>query len=323
MIAFSLRSGRAKLNPGVVSARKPSFTRDLFWRLEALGYDVTSVVVRLFPIEWISGLGAWMFKWLGPLTPSARIAERNIDIAFPELTPEARAALLREQWDNLGRTFFEFPMTDQLTPAKGRVEVVGRERLVAIANSGKPAILISGHFANWEVMAAAIVDAGVPARVTYRAANNPYIDQRIIDARARYGVKMFAPKGGSGSRELIETLQKGESVTFLNDQKFNKGVAAPFFGHTAHTAGASTRIALKFGAVMQPMSVQRLPSARFRVVVADPIVLEHTGDRERDVEAGVRQINAFVEARVRERPAEWFWVHKRWPREEYVRKGGG
>ena len=45
------------------------------------------------------------------------------------------------------------------------MEVVGRERLVAIARSGKPVILISGHFANWEVMAAAIVDAGVCRRV--------------------------------------------------------------------------------------------------------------------------------------------------------------
>lgn len=304
-----------------VSENRPTFARDLSWRLEAFGFDVTSVIVRLFPVEWISALGGWLFKWLGPLTPSARIAERNIDIAFPDLTPQARAQLLRDQWDNLGRTFFEFPLTDRLTPARGRVEVVGRERLVAIAESGKPAILISGHFANFEVMAAAIVDAGVPARVTYRAANNPYIDRRIVETRARYGVQMFAPKGGSGSRELIETLQDGESVTYLNDQKFNQGVASPFFGKIAHTAGASTRMALRFGAVMQPMSVQRLPGARFRVVVAEPIVLENTGDRNRDTEAGVRQINAFVEARVRERPAEWFWVHKRWPREEYQKKG--
>lgn len=300
-----------------MSDRRPSFGRDLAWRLEAALYDGARALVRLFPVASVSAVGGWLFRKLGPLTPSARIAERNIDIAFPELDGDARAKLLDQQWDNLGRFFFEFPLTDRLTPASGRVEVVGRERLTAIAKSGKPAILISGHFANWEVMAAAIADAGVPARVTYRAANNPYFDKRIIQARARYGVKMFAPKGGMGSRDLIETLKKGESVTFLNDQKFNQGVPAPFFGRTVHTAGASTRMALKFGAVMQPMSVQRLPGARFRVVIAEPIVLQNTGDREKDVEAGVRQINAFVEARVRERPAEWFWVHKRWPREEY------
>ena len=301
-----------------MAERRVPFSRDLAWRLEAAAFDAVSALARLLPIEWVSAAGGWLFRRLGPLTGSARIARRNIELAFPDWTPEQRAELLDAQWDNLGRVFFEFPLSDQLTPAKGRVEVVGRERLTAIAQSGKPAVLISGHFSNWEVMAAAIVDAGVPARVTYRAANNPYFDQRIIDTRARYGVKMFAPKGGLGSRDLIETLQKGESVTFLNDQKFNGGVAAPFFGRAVHTAGASIRIALKFGAVMQPMWVQRLPNARFRVVVDEPIVLEHTGDREHDVRAGVTAINAYVEARVRERPAEWFWVHKRWPQEDYI-----
>jgi KDO2-lipid IV(A) lauroyltransferase len=301
-----------------MAVRRVPFSRDLSWRLEALAVDIASVLVRLLPIAWVSAVGGWLMRRFGPLTPSAKVARRNIELAFPDWTPAQRSALLDKQWDNLGRTFFEFPLTDRLIPAKGRVEVVGRERLTAIAQSGEPAVLISGHFANWEVMAAAIVDAGVPCRVTYRAANNPYIDASIIKTRARYGVTLFAPKGGLGSRELLETLKDGQSVSFLNDQKFNTGIAAPFFGRTVHTAGAPTRVALRFGAVLQPMWVQRLPKARFRVIVDAPIPLTRTGDRERDVQAGVAAINAYVEAKVRERPAEWFWVHKRWPQEDYV-----
>ena len=57
--------------------------------------------------------------------------------------------------------------------------------------------------------------------------------------------------------------------------------------------------------------------ARFRAVVHEPIVLQKTGDRAADLEAGVRQVNAFMEARIRERPEEWFWVHKRWANEVY------
>jgi KDO2-lipid IV(A) lauroyltransferase len=116
----------------------------------------------------------------------------------------------------------------------------------------------------------------------------------------------------------LATLKGGHSVAFMNDQKFNGGVAAPFFGRTVHSAGAPTRVALNFGAQLQPMSVVRLPGARFRVTVDDPIVLEKTGNRERDVEAGVRAINAYIEAGVRAHPAQWFWVHKRWPQEAYA-----
>jgi len=298
--------------------RQPSFARDLGWRLQALVFDLFSAAVRPWPVAWVSAWGGWLFRKVGPLTRSHRIAERNIALAFPDLSDAAAKSLLDQQWDNLGRTFFEMPLTDRLTPKTGRVEVVGRERLEAIARSGEPAILVSGHFANFEVMAAVIADCGVNCRVTYRAANNPYFDRRIIAVRARYGVRLFAPKGGLGSRDLLETLKSGESVSFLNDQKFNGGVAAPFFGRTVHTAGAPSRLALRFGAVMQPMSVMRLPGARFRVTIHDPIRLVRTGDRERDVAAGVAQVNAFIEARIRERPAEWFWVHKRWPQEDYA-----
>jgi KDO2-lipid IV(A) lauroyltransferase len=300
-----------------MTVRRPSIARDLSWRLEALGFDLFSAFVRPWPVSWVSACGGWLFRKLGPLTRNHRIAARNIALAFPELDEPAAKALLDRQWDNLGRTFFEMPLTDRLTPKTGRVEVEGRERLEAIARSGEPAILVSGHFANFEVMAGVIADCGVNCRVTYRAANNPYFDRRIIAVRARYGVRLFAPKGGLGSRDLLETLKSGESVSFMNDQKFNGGVAAPFFGRTVHTAGAPSRLALRFGAVMQPMSVVRLPGARFRVTIHDPIRLTNTGNRERDVEAAVAQINAFIEARIRERPAEWFWVHKRWPQEDY------
>jgi len=302
---------------------RPPWRQDLIWRAEALGFDMASALMRLFPVDWVSNAGAALFKALGPLTGSHRIAERNIRLAFPGLDPAARAALLRAQWDNLGRTFFEFPLTSRLTPASGRVEVVSGERLAAIAASGRPVVFVSGHLANWEVMAAVIVQAGVTCQVTYRAANNPYVDARIKAGRARYGVRLFAPKGGDGARELLQAMDRGESVALMNDQKFNGGLAVPFFGHPAHTATGPTRLALRSDAAIQPMSVQRLAGARFRVVVHEPIVLELTGDRARDLEVGVTRISAFVEARVRERPAEWFWVHKRWPVTAYEQLDAG
>lgn len=299
--------------------RPASRAQDLAWRLEMAAYDAVSATLRLLPVAVASGLGGRLLRVVGPFTSLHRLAERNLRIAFPDLTEPERRRLLRAQWDNLGRTLFEFPLTDRITPATGRVEVVGRERFEALARAGEGAILVSGHFANWEVMAAVIADCGPPCRVTYRAANNPYFDRRIIETRARYGVELFAPKGGGeGGRDVLDTLKRGEAVSFLNDQKFNTGVEAPFFGARARTAGGPTRLALRFGGRLHPMSVRRLPRARFRVTIHEPLVLARTGDREADLRAGVAALNAFVEARVREAPAEWFWVHKRWPAEVYA-----
>lgn len=301
-----------------MSQKRPSLAQDLVWRLEALGFDLFGGVLALMPIDVASALGGGLLKLIGPLTSAHRTARRNLMIAFPDMAESERRRILAAQWENVGRLAAEFQMLGRLTPESGRIEVEGAERLEAIRKSGEAVVFISGHFSNWEVMAIVIVRSGVRCQVTYRAANNPYIDRRIIRNRARYGVELFAPKGESGSREVLEALRRGESVALLNDQKFNGGLEEPFLGAPAYTAPGPTRLALRSSGVLQPMSVQRIKGARFRVVAHEPIVLVRSGDRAEDIREGVRRVNAFIEARVRERPEEWFWVHKRWPGEAYA-----
>ena len=300
-----------------MSQKRPSLAQDLIWRAEVFAFDLVGLLLGCMPIDVASGLVGWALRRLGPLTGAHKTAQRNLMIAFPDMDDAERARILDAQWDNVGRLAAEFQMLGRLTPESGRIEVVGGERLEAVRKSGEATVLISGHFSNWEVMAIAIMRSHVRCQVTYRAANNPYIDRRIIQNRARYGIELFAPKGESGSREVLEALRRGESVALLNDQKFNGGLALPFFGVTAHTAPGPTRLALRSSGFLLPMSVQRIEGARFRVVVHEPIVLERSADRAADIEEGVRRVNAFIEERIRERPEEWFWVHKRWPKEAY------
>ncbi|HLZ73470.1 lysophospholipid acyltransferase family protein [Phenylobacterium sp.] len=293
--------------------------QDIIWRLEERAYDVAQAFARLFPIDTVSDFGAWLFRTVGPLTSRHRTALTNLRIVFPDATSDEMARLLRAQWEETGRWIAEFPTLDRIIADPARVEVVGAERLAQIAD-GHPAVFISGHFSSFEIMSAVIVHSGVTCQITYRAMNNPYVDERLRESRWRYGVRLFAPKGLSGARALLRALGRGESVALMNDQKFNGGVAAPLFGVMAHTAPGPSSFALRFGIPIQPMSVQRIHKAHFRVVLHEPFLLEDTGDSEADIEAGVRRINSFIEERVLDRPEEWFWVHKRWPKEAYRKK---
>jgi len=297
---------------------RSALAQDLTWRLEALGFDVLTLALRALPVDWVSAAGGALFRLLGPLTSAHRVARRNLRLAFPEISDTERRRLLSAQWENMGRLVAEFPLTDRLTLASGRVELIGAEHLAAIAASGRPAVYVSGHFSNWEISVQAPLSTGGPCEITYREANNPYIDTRIKRSRFRYGVRLFAPKGGEGGRRLLAALNSGVSVAMLNDQRYDEGVAAPFFGRPVPTLPAAVRLALRFGAVLQPVSVQRLKGARFRCIAHPPIALNDSGDRAADIEAGVVAINAFIEACVRERPEEWFWVHRRWPAAAYA-----
>jgi KDO2-lipid IV(A) lauroyltransferase len=297
--------------------RRVALRQIMAWRFEAFAYDVAATLARIFPIDSVSDFGAWVVRRLGPLTSARRVAETNLKIAFPEADDREIARLLDEQWSHLGRWAAEFPVLDRIIADPSRVEVVGAERLAAIRACAAPVIFISGHFSSFEIMPAVIIQAGITCQITYRATNNPYVDESIRRSRWRYGVRLFAPKGSDGARELLRALSRGESVALMNDQKFNGGVAAPLFGVMAHTAPGPASFALRFGVPLQPMSVERIGKARFRVIVHEPIMLKNSGERTADIEAGVRRINRFIEDRVRARPAEWFWVHKRWPNEIY------
>jgi KDO2-lipid IV(A) lauroyltransferase len=298
-----------------------ALARDLIWRLEAAGYDLFSFLIRRLPAEQASSLGGWLGRRLGPLTGAHRTALQNLRLAFPEMAETERERIAADQWENFGRYIFEFPIADRLTPASGRVEVEGFERLTAIARSGRRAVLISGHFSNIEIMAAVILAAGIDCDITYRAANNPYVDRRIKEGRFRYGVKLLAPKGAEGARDLLESLSAGRSIAMLNDQRYDGGVAGTFFGREVMTLPAGVRLALKFGCVLQPMAIQRTRGARFKVVIHEPIALDTAAERAEAIAAGAQAINAYIEARVRERPGEWWWMHRRWAGETYRKLG--
>jgi len=296
--------------------KRPGFLQDLNWRLEAAAFKGLFAFLRMLGVERASGFGGKLLRTLGPLTGTHKTVTRNLRIAFPDMDAAERDRLAVDQWEQTGRTFAELAVMDRLTPESGRIDIVGLERLHAVRDSGRPVVLISGHLANFEVMAAVIMAAGVPCQVTYRAANNPYVDALIRQSRERYGIKLFAPKG-DGTRELMAGMKRGESIALLVDQKYNQGPEVEFFGQPVNASPGAARMALKFGTVMQPLSVVRLPGVRFCVTAHEPIAVPDTGDKAADVLAGVQAANRFVEDRVREHPVDWFWVHKRWPSQVY------
>ena len=307
---------RSSSPKGGSAHREVPFLRSLNWRLEAAAFRALFGFLRLLGVERASGFGGKLLRTLGPLTGTHKTVTRNLRIALPDMDEGERKRLAVDQWEQTGRTFAELAVMDRLTPESGRIDLVGMERLHAIRDSGRPVVLISGHLANFEVMAAVIMAAGVPCQVTYRAANNPYVDALIRQSRERYGIKLFAPKG-DGTRELMAGMKRGESIALLVDQKYSQGPEVEFFGQPVNASPGAARMALRFGTVMQPLSVVRLPGVRFRVTAHEPIVVPDTGDKAADVLAGVQAANRFVEDRVREHPVDWFWVHKRWPPQVY------
>jgi Kdo2-lipid IVA lauroyltransferase/acyltransferase len=301
---------------------RSTFGQRMMWRIESLAWDVIywAPMKALGPDRASNFLG-WFFKTLAPLLSQDKTVKRNLALAFPEKSEAERDAIAGESWESVGRTAGELPHLPKIHPYRGdRVEVIGVEHLDAIEASDKGAIIAAGHFANWEVMAAVICQRPVDCLITYRALNNPHIDRKLNKVRHDYGIEVLAPKG-LGTRELMRALSQGRCAALMNDQKFNQGLGIPFFGHVAMTAPGPSRLALKYGVPIVPISTRRTGPARFAVTVHPPFMPEQTGDPDADLEACVTRITAFIEAEVRENPGQWFWQHRRWPKQAWREAG--
>ncbi len=267
-----------------------------------------------------SDAAAAVARGIGPLLPVSRVADANLRLALPELDAPARARVVRGVWDNLGRTIGELANLDRLRrSAEGPGwEIAGEAPVQAIVAAGGPAVIVSGHLANWELLTPVGAQCGLRVGGFYRAAGNPYVD-RIIGAyrsRAMPGVPLFA-KGAAGGRAAFAHLKSGGVLGILADQKLNDGIAATLFGHRAMTAQAAATFALRFRCPLLPAYVVRLGPARLRIVVEPPLTLPDSGDRDADILALTEAINRRLESWVRERPESWLWLHLRWPKEMY------
>ena len=293
-------------------------------RVEAWLYDAIIGRFERMPFDKASDAGADWVRALGPLTPPHKIALNNLRMAYPNETETWRESVAREMWGELGRWAAEFPHLPEISfaPGNGRVEMIGGEHLDAVRESGKGAVFISGHFASFEIMPIAIVQRGVRCRMTYRPLNNPIIDAKWGDVRRRYGADLQAAKSIAGGLGLLRSLREGVSVAIMNDQKYNEGVAAPFFGRDAMTADGPARLAVRFGVPIIPMCIRRVNNkAQFRVEAFAPIVIDkNLGERQAVIDT-VTKINQWVEARVREAPAQWWWMHNRWPKDAWKQAG--
>lgn len=302
-------------------------------------------LMKLLPRRAAAAAGAAIARGIGPLLPMSRAARRNLALCFPEKSAPERAALLRAMWDNLGRNAGEFPHrramwdptlrdaamrygVDNLRAAyvRGepvrlvgeRTEVDGAEQFQALLDGTKPAIMFTGHFGNWEMLQWTAARMGMKFAVIYRRPNNPMI-ARAIEGR-RGGLVEFLPKGLQGAFGAARVMERGGRLGILVDVKENKGIAVPFFGWDAMTGTVAATLALRYGAALHGIWSQRLPNGRSLIKVEPPLDVPRTGDEAADTRAIMTAINARIESWVRERPDQWLWLHKRWPKEVYAGK---
>ena len=287
---------------------------------EAAVVRLGGAILRALPLDRASDLAGGLARRLGPRLGASRRAAANLKIAFPDLAAAEIDRVIGGMWDNLGRVAAEYAGLERLMAEHDRIEIAGGAVLDRLRAADRPALLFTAHLANWEAATLAARRHGLELAAVYRAFNNPLVDRLIRDWRRCTEVELIT-KGAGGARRLVKRLSQGgqggqgelgRHVIMLVDQRMNDGIPVPFFGRPAMTAPALAELGYRYDAPLVPVRVERLAGSRFRVTVEAPLELPRTGDRPADVAAAMALVNRRIEAWIRARPEQWFWLHRRW-----------
>ena len=239
--------------------------------------------------------------------PAARSFDREARRVFPNMTRSARAKLGQSMGKHLGRTLFELyhDKEFQAQKHKFRVSGSGLDALKKAQATGKGAIIVSGHFGQWEAVRAILRQYGMESGAIIRTHNNPHYARRIR-AGIEAGGKPIFSTGRTGTMGLVRHLRSGGIISILLDEKYPEGIRLPFLGLDALTSISAAQLALKYDLPMIPAYGIRLDDENaVQVIFEEPIA--HT-----DSVTMTRAFNDSLSARILANPDQWYWLLKRW-----------
>lgn len=276
-----------------------------------------AIVFLMWLLHWLplpllaaigEGVGALLWRLAGS---RRKVVLKNLALCFPELDEAARRRLAREHFGAVARGFLEhsylwFASEERL------LRMVRIEGDIHLAErTGRPVMWLLPHFVGLDYTAPALMlKQSKPAITIYQRQSNAVFDAALLKARGRFGqARLFDRQ--AGIRPVLRAIQK-EGAGFVNlpDMDFGTKDAAfvPFFGVPAATLLAPARMAQSMHMLVQPIVVTMLPRGQGYVV---RFCEAPEGFDNPDLPQAAAAFNRWLEARIREQPAQYYWVHRR------------
>ena len=255
---------------------------------------------------------------IAPLTASRRqIALRNLELCFPELSEAQRNDLLNENMRTMGMLLIETALSWWASDERleKRVRYEGLEHLETGLAAGKGVILLTGHFTSME-LGGRLIMLKTPCYVMFRPLKNPLFNAVMVKARTYHSEGIVLQ---DDPRAMIRALRKNKVVWYAPDQDYGRklSIFAEFFGNTAATVPATARMAKMSGAKVVPFIPRRDADGGYTLTLSPPLENFPTGDDVVDAQ----RINDLIEKEIRQSPAQYYWVHRRFKTQPEGKKG--
>ena len=268
------------------------------------------------PRRWLDAFGAALGGLVWLLGIRRRVVLENLRLAFPDKTEEERRAIARKTYRNLGQMIPDFLRVPFLPREEIERMFVyeGWEVLEEARARGNGVIAATGHFGNFDLLAAAHTLKGIPITMITRQMGKSGANDLWRAIRRRSGVEDLVVTKGSTLAAAVKSVHSGRVLGYVIDQNqpLRHAIFPTFFGVPAATSPTPAVLAQRTGAAVLFILALPLGGGRHRVLIEGPLEVPDTGDRRRDVLAFMQDLNDRLEKYVRLYPDRWYWLHRRW-----------
>ena len=277
-------------------------------RLTAALFSGLVGAASFLPYERRVALAGRLFSGVvAPLAGWRKRIRANLALVCPDLPAAEVERLVRAVPDNIGRSLAEIYSGAEFVARVRDLPLTGpgAAQLERLHAEGRAAVLVSGHFGNYDAWRGGLVARGYRIGALYRPMNNALFNESYVAAIERIAEPLFA-RDKRGMALMMRHLREGGMIGLGLDQFMRRGAELTFFGHRARTALSAAEIALRHEAPMIPIFATRgADGLSFTIEVEEPIAPGTT-------EAMSQRFNDIFEAKVRGRMDQWFWIHRRW-----------
>jgi KDO2-lipid IV(A) lauroyltransferase len=249
------------------------------------------------------------------------VVQQNLERVFGETVAaeeieRIKLAFYAHLW-KLVVEFFAMSLASRKRILK-RVRVENTEAVAAALAKGRGALVMTGHFGNWEVATVAAIGHFPELRGRFHFVRRPvkpkWLDDMVNRRFERAGFGVFGKRASLDG--MLSRLEAGDLIVFPFDQhaRGGDGIRVDFFGEPAGTFRALALIALATGAPVLPAASWREPGGRHVVRFEDALEPIDCDDVDEAIRRNTRMYNEAIERLVLRHPEQWYWVHKRWKR---------
>jgi len=288
----------------------------------SLKEQIAYITVRFLSFIFISlplRISLFLGKTMGALAYYLDIKHKNlaythIKLALSkEFNPKEIKKIVKRLFMNFGQNLIEtlrLPKVN-LDYFKRYIRIEGEEFLKDALRKGRGVIALSSHFGSWELFFAAAPLLGYKLSIFTREQSRLSSLNEILNKwRRSKGCQIISL--GKEMREIIDRLKKNEIVGLVADHGGKGGIPINFFGRKALTPTGSIRFARIFDTPILPIYIFRIRGPYHKIKILPPLVLENSGDREKDLVINLERINLILEDYIQKYPDQYLWFYKRW-----------